>query len=396
MKILINLFILFFIVDLLSFLFIKRVLRKTKYIYASYFLVLPLFVSYASLVQYLISSDSIHSGNFALALTIGLTIYISKIILLSYSIFSQILKLSFRRIKKRELLFDFNKYNWVIVCLSLSICSYAIFFGRKHIQVKEFELRYTKFPKSVNELKVVQFSDFHLGSFWDIPEFVEDLVETINSQNPDIVVFTGDMVNFKAEEIKPYLSILSKIKAKYGKFSILGNHDYGYYVEYKDSISERLDKEQNVLLQEACGFRVLQDEIVVLPLGYDSIEIIGVEFWGSKEKRQYANPKLIPEQSDQNKFRILLTHGPLYWEEFVDGKETIELSLAGHTHGGQLSIDLGLFDLNPLTWFKKSIYGMYGTNESKLYINAGLGSNGFFGRIGAYPEVTVFKISSED
>ena len=265
-------------------------------------------------------------------------------------------------------------------------------------------------PKSFDGYKVLQFSDLHLGTFRHNPAFIKKLVRVINEQRVDLIVFTGDLVNIHAEEVRPFMSDLQQITAPDGVYSIMGNHDYCEYG--MDATREKMEKSakpnklskaarnQRVLeyLQAKIGWRMLMNEHVnIVRVRSDegankseSISIIGVENIGSPPFKSMGNLPKAMEGLVDGTFKILLSHDPTHWRRGVLHKTDIALTLSGHTHAGQLKI--GKF--SPAKWAYNEWGGKYVEGESMLYVSLGVGGTLPF-RFGAWPEVNVITLLSK-
>ncbi|PIQ26230.1 MAG: metallophosphatase [Bacteroidetes bacterium CG18_big_fil_WC_8_21_14_2_50_41_14] len=249
-------------------------------------------------------------------------------------------------------------------------------------------------PDQFRGFKVVQISDMHLGS-WSSEKPLENAVELINNLNADLVVFTGDLVNFATKEAFDFGDTLAKIKAKHGVYTILGNHDYGNYVSWPTEEAKQENMDQLFGFYQKIGWKLLLNEHVIINKGDDSMALLGVENWGH-------NPRF-PQLGDIDKamagaekagFRVLLTHDPSHWEKIVvPGNYPVDLSLSGHTHGFQFGIETKDIKWSPAQYMYKFWAGLYqdSTNPRYLYVNRGLGSIGYPGRIGMLPEITVIE-----
>ena len=289
---------------------------------------------------------------------------------------------------------SFMPFSWLGVIIA-SICLIGILYGsiigKTKFNVKDIAFHSPNIPQSFNGYKIIQLSDIHIGSWTNNEKELERAVQLINAQKPDLIVFTGDLVNHRATELNGFEDILSKMKAKDGVFSILGNHDYGPYYhwnsqrEKSDNLAELEQRETNM------GWQLLNNEHIYLHQGNDSIALIGVENWGippfnGKGDLQKAM------QGVNDGFKILLSHNPTHWEAEVLSKTDIELMLAGHTHAMQFAIG----QYSPSSWVYKEWKGMYTKGKQNLYVNVGLGFIGMPFRFGAWPEITVITLKKEN
>ena len=267
--------------------------------------------------------------------------------------------------------------------------------GRTHVKVHEKRINISRLPESFQGLKVVQLSDIHLAGFYHHPGYIRKVVAQVNQLQPDLILFTGDMVHNFAEETDPFVEILKELKAPLGKFAVLGNHDYGAYFQWKSKEEELANLEKVKQQIRACGFDLLLNEHRTLPRNGDSLEIIGVENWGKPPFPQYGDLPRALSGSDSSLVRILLSHDPSHWDLQVRGKENIELTLSGHTHAMQFGIEIGKFKWSPSRWTYKHWGGLYRENGQYLYVNRGLGYTGFPGRVGIRPEITLLILQPE-
>lgn len=271
--------------------------------------------------------------------------------------------------------------------------AYGIAWGRFDLVVRREKLTFPNLPERFNGFKVVQISDFHLGSLLNHSNFVEEVVDKINSLYPDLILFTGDMVNNVSSEIDKFISTLYRLNAKYGKYSVLGNHDYGEYIPWK-SENDRLNNLISLQEKEVkAGFKLLNNTSEKINIGDDSIELIGVENWGLPPFPQYGDLKKAMENVDKDSFKILMSHDPTHWDEQVLEHTDIDLTLSGHTHGAQFGIEIPGWRWSPVSVRYKRWGGLYIEEEQFLYVNTGVGFIGFPGRVGMPPEITLIELS---
>jgi|TARA_B110000914_G_scaffold221492_1_gene233389 hypothetical protein len=245
----------------------------------------------------------------------------------------------------------------------------------------------------IKNLKIVQISDLHLGGFNSI-EKLEEVVKLINDQEPDLLVFTGDLVNNYYNEAIPYIETLKKINSKYGKFSVLGNHDYCDYVGWKRSSKKWQDNFKNMLsIHKDIGFDLLLDESRQIEINGSKFNLVGVENWGAKFTKDGDLNKAM-KLADKNLPTILLSHDPSHWTaQVIDFPQRIDLQLSGHTHGMQFGIDIPGIKWSPAKWRYKQWLGLYKDKSQYIYVNAGIGHLAYAGRVGIMPEISVLTIS---
>ncbi|PWH87046.1 metallophosphoesterase [Brumimicrobium oceani] len=273
---------------------------------------------------------------------------------------------------------------------------YAVTKGKYNFHVKRLDLSMKRLPLSFDGLKVVQFSDFHAGSFDDV-DAVQEGLSLINEANPDLIMFTGDLVNNRAAEMIPYVEALKNLSAKYGKFAILGNHDYGDYVKFEseEARQNNLDELENIFKES--GFTLLKNENIQIDNGTDAIDIIGVENWGQGPFPKYGDIDLASNSIPASRFNIVLSHDPDHWENILrEHPKQFDLTLSGHTHGSQVGVDIPGWKWSPVKYRYKRWLGHYTENDQHLFVSKGFGFLGFPGRIGMSPEVISFKLHSEE
>lgn len=278
-----------------------------------------------------------------------------------------------------------------IALITVLIMLYGRCKGWKRVQVNTIHLSDTRLPGSFNEYRIVQLSDFHIGTYTDAPQTVERIVQLVNEQQPDIIVFTGDLVNTSPEEILPFISILKKMKARDGIYSILGNHDYCTYHRHTggDSAAKSLTR-LITTERDSLGWDLLLNEHRILHRGMDSIALIGVENDGRPPFPTRANIPMAIKGLDKDLYKIMLSHDPSHWKRSILEKTDIPLTLSGHTHAMQLRF--GSF--SPSKWLYPEWEGLYTKGNQRLFVSTGTGSNVPF-RLGAWPEITVIHLHAE-
>jgi predicted MPP superfamily phosphohydrolase len=268
-------------------------------------------------------------------------------------------------------------------------------FGNKYkYQVKRIKMSYDNLPAAFAGLKIVHISDIHSGSFTN-KEAVLKGVQQIMEEAPDLILFTGDMVNNVAEEMRDYMDVFSQLKAPLGVYSTLGNHDYGDYVQWKSAGEKEANLERLKQVHGDLGWRLLMNEHVVVEKGDDKIAILGIENWSAKARfPKYGNMKKAYEGADEHPFKILLSHDPSHWKaEVIKDYPDIDLMLAGHTHGMQFGLDIPGFKWSPVQYVYKEWAGLYENQAQRLYVNRGFGFIGYPGRSGILPEITVLELN---
>lgn len=287
-----------------------------------------------------------------------------------------------------------SKTGWVLAALPFAGMIYGFVQGRFRFRVERETLYFPHLPPSFEGLKIVQLSDIHIGSFFGNHRAVSEGIDLVNSLKPDLILFTGDMVNNYAEELDGWEEVLSRLKAGMGKYSVLGNHDYGDYSNWPDEESKEKNLQGVITHQENVGFRVLINEWVTIRSAEgEELELIGTENWGTGGFSKYGDLKKAMLGTDPEKVQILMSHDPTHWDEQVLGDTAIDLTLAGHTHGMQVGIEIpGIIKWSPSKYRYKRWAGLYREGKQFLYVNRGFGYIGFPARIGIWPEVTLLEL----
>lgn len=283
--------------------------------------------------------------------------------------------------KKLKRIFD-----TVGFCLSLFLLgciSYGFFFGAEQLKKTDFTYTSIKLPASFSGYRIVQLSDLHLGTFVGRNGIVERLVDSVNAQKADLIVFTGDLVNYRSDELTSFLPQLSRLKARDGVVAVLGNHDYAQYVKWPSLQAQQGDVANLVRLERCMGWKVLLNENVVLRRGADSIAIVGVQNDGRPPFPALGNLPMAQRGLSDACFKVLLSHDPTHWRRKVLPDTHIDLTLSGHTHGMQLKI--GSF--SPARWFYPEWGGAYYSGKRALFVSLGFGEVLFPFRLGAWPEI---------
>ena len=283
--------------------------------------------------------------------------------------------------------------SWIAAAIALYTMGYIIFgatWGKEYFQVKEVTITSHDIPQGFNGYRIVQLSDIHIGSWAGNPEAIQKAVNTINSLNADLIVFTGDLVNNLATELDEFIPIFSQLKAKDGIYSVLGNHDYSLYIHWEDEADQQANLEALKAKEAQMGWELLNNRHVMIHQKGDSIALIGVENSGHPPFPDYADLKGAM-QGTEGMFKILLSHDPSHWRREVLPDTDIQLMLAGHTHAMQTKI-LGF---SPSRFVYPEYSGLYKEGEQMLYVNIGLGYLMFPMRLGAWPEITLFTLHNQ-
>jgi len=267
------------------------------------------------------------------------------------------------------------------------------FSNKYNYQIKRVSLAFENLPKAFKGLKIVHISDIHSGSFQDT-KAVEHGVDMILKENADLILFTGDLVNDRHDEVLEYIPVFNKLKTPLGVFSTLGNHDYGDYVKW-DTPEAKIDNLNKLKkAHNTMGWRLLMNEHVALEKNGEKIALLGIENWGAKARfPKYGKMNEAHASTESYPFKILMSHDPSHWDAEVKTKyPDVDLMLSGHTHGMQFGVELPFFKFSPVQWMYKQWAGLYEDGKQKLYVNRGFGFIGYPGRVGILPEITVIEL----
>lgn len=279
--------------------------------------------------------------------------------------------------------------------LPFFVIVYAVFRAVYRFKVHQVVVKSDLLPQNFNGLRIVQISDLHLGSFNYRYHILDRAIKTINSLKPDFIFFTGDLVNNYAWELNGWEKILKELTAKKGKYSVLGNHDYGDYSKW-ESEEERNGNFADIKdFHAQIGFKLLLNEAECIENKGDKIAIVGVENWGNPPFKQYGDLQQSLQGVEDVGFKILLSHDPSHWSEEVVSKTNIALTLSGHTHGMQAGINIKNKEWSPIKYKYKHWAGLYRLGHQFLYVSRGLGWMGFPGRLGMRPEITFIELEKE-
>ena len=270
---------------------------------------------------------------------------------------------------------------------------HGIFRGRHNYRVINYELEFDDLPEEFDGYKITHISDIHPGSLQKNNK-VQYAVDLINEQNSELVLFTGDFVNNKANELNNWKDVFSKIKSKDGKYSVLGNHDYGDYVSWESDEEKKKNFSDLLKFQEEMGFKLLLNENVKIGSLNQTISLIGVENWGKGGFKKSGDIDKACKGLSKNDFKIVMSHDPSHWDKILRNHNTFfQLTLSGHTHGMQFGIEIpGKIKWSPVKWAYKYWAGLYNENNQFLNVNRGFGVLGFPGRVGIWPEISVIKL----
>ena len=337
---------------------------------------------------------------------IMMVILVPKIVVLPFLFIDDLLRIiqflvqhSIRLFSNNNSVIDFASRRKIISQIALGIAAvpffstiYGILKGKYDYRVHKVSLYFKDLPSAFNGFKLVQLSDIHAGSF-DNRDAVQKGIRLTNAQQGDLFLFTGDLVNNKAEEMYPWIEDFKQLKGKYGSFSILGNHDYGDYIKWENESEKSENLEKLKVVHKKLGYHLMLNETIYIEKEGAKIALIGVENWGKKGFVKHGDLDKAVESVDNNLFKILLSHDPSHWEAVtLNHDKFIHLTLSGHTHGMQFGIEIPGFKWSPSQYIYKQWAGLYKHAEKYIYVNRGFGFLGFPGRVGILPEITVIEL----
>lgn len=328
--------------------------------------------------------------------------YLSKFLVLPFLFIDDIIRLlqwvidyfkpneSFNSSRSRFL----SQFGLFIGAIPLISLTYGIFRNAYRFQLRKTQVNIKGISTQLLGLKIIQISDIHAGSFL-YPNEVKKAVDIINDQEADLVFFTGDLVNNTADEVVPLLPILKNIKAKYGVFSVMGNHDYGDYVPWENAEKKQANLNQLKQYHKELGWSLLANEHNVVEINGKKVGIIGVENYSTHMRfPKYGKLKESYAGVENTDLKLLLSHDPSHWShEVLTEFKDIAITFSGHTHGFQFGIEIpGIIQWSPIQYVYKQWAGLYKKGNQMLYVNRGLGHLGYPGRVGILPEVTLIEI----
>jgi len=394
-------FIFIFFIDFYSYKSIKNI-NKSKILKYSYFMI-SLIVVFYFFLEYKIQPNSY---NKSLSLGLLIAFYSPKFILVLFNLIEDIFRFSisvYNRLSKRSMVIKLPSRRKFISKLGIGLASIpfvslnlGMVWGKNNIKVLNYTLFFDNLPSSFDGFKLTQISDLHAGNLDDLDD-LERTVQLINSQNSDVIFFTGDLVNNEADELIPWITTLSKLSAKDGVYSILGNHDYGDYRSWPTDLEKKKNFAKLKKYQKKIGFDLILNDSRFIYKGGQKLAIVGVENW-SNAFRKYADLSLATKKIKSTDFKILLSHDPTHWQKkILPGEDDYPLTLSGHTHGGQFGIEIpGYLKWSPVKWRYKYWAGIYKEKNKYLNVNRGLGTTAVPGRVGIWPEISVITLKSSN
>jgi len=280
-----------------------------------------------------------------------------------------------------------------LAAIPFSSLLYGMYEGKYNFRVLSYKLYFDDLPAAFDGYKITQLSDIHSGSL-DDREKIKYAVELVNQQKSDAIFFTGDLVNNRSSEMIPWMDVFRKLKAKDGKYAVLGNHDYGDYVDWNTEEEKQNNLEELKQIQKEIGFDLLLNDSRFIEKNGERIALVGVENWGRGGFKKAGDLKKAAEKINKNDFKILMSHDPSHWEDVViDDDYKYQLTLSGHTHGMQFGIEIpGWVKWSPIKWRYKYWAGIYKEKGQYINVNRGFGFLAYPGRVGIWPEITVIEL----
>jgi hypothetical protein len=395
------------VVDLAIYFIYRQVLKSRlslknyRLMHISHWSALSLFISGGTLM-YIFTGYPCDNHDKLFIYTVFFTLffvwYIPKFIFTILYLIWWIFTITFRLISGKINAHNFNRANYlffiadvILVVILATLFMYGALFGRSHYIIKKETISFKELPASFDGYTIVQISDIHLGNIRsDKP--IGKMVSMINELSPDMIVFTGDMVNLTAKEAEPFIPEFKKLYPQAAKYSILGNHDFGDYALCYNQVQRQQTIDSLIAIEKRMGFKVMLNSHEVIKRGTDSIILAGVKNWSKKPYHQYGNIKEALKNLPDSGFVILLSHDPEHWDEEVAGRTNIPLTLSGHTHGGQLGFEFGSCKWSVYSLKEDLWAGLFVRHNQYLYINQGLGAIGLLARIGIWPEITLITL----
>ncbi len=403
-------FIIFFtiliLIDFYAFQAFKTVI-KNNYLIVIYFLISLSVLGFLALSIYNFDRSKGPSSESLKATGLLMLVYVPKLVLIIFMLGEDILRIftggyhflsnTFFEGNKAQYMPDRRKFVSQVAlglaAIPFSSLIYGIFKGKYNFKVITHTLFFDDLPEAFDGFSLTQISDIHSGSF-DNPEKIEYAIDLINEQKTDLIVFTGDIVNTKAEEMNPWINTFKRIRTpEYGKYSVLGNHDYGEYVTWP-SEEDKLNNFNEIKgIHKKIDFNLMLNESAFIEKDGERLALIGVENWGHNFKKAGDLQKASLNVSEKD-FKILLSHDPSHWEQEVKShKDRYHLTLSGHTHGFQFGIEIpGIFKWSPVQYVYKQWAGIYEEMGQYINVNRGFGFHAFPGRVGIWPEITVIQL----
>jgi uncharacterized protein len=407
--IIIALSLIFILLDLYSYYFLKRYLDRfsvrIRKVILSIFWVLVVFTVAGIFMMSLGNPTLLKVPGQQFILVVIFANYFGKLMALLFLIPDEIIrgfkwikyklskdpstKLKGKLIPRSEFL---SKAALITAALPAVSMGFGIISGAHDYRIRHKIIRFPHLPSGFDGFRIAQLSDIHSGSFFN-RNAVKGGVDLLLQEKPDAIFFTGDLVNYETKEINQYFDIFNKVRAPYGVFSTLGNHDYGDYRSWPTVQAKRKNLEDMLEAHKVLGWDLLMNENRLLGKDGESLAIIGIENWGTGRFPKYGKMDEACKGTDSSPVKLLLSHDPSHWDaEVRPSYQDIDLMFAGHTHGFQFGVEIGNFKWSPSQYVYKQWADLYEAEHQKLYVNRGYGFIGFPGRIGIAPEITIFEL----
>ena len=400
------LLIVFLAIEIYAFQAFKTV-YKNSWLTKTYLLLNTLiFLNFFLRVIYVYQNELSYSdqfyGNLSIPFALFFTLVCFKLIIILFLFFEDISRVvlsiinfffNFSDAKIFERRSFLSKIALLVASIPIPFVLYGIYKGRYNYKVYKYDLSFDDLPEDFDGYQITHISDIHSGSLKN-KNNVEYAVKLINEQKSDLILFTGDIINNKSNELIKWKDLLSTMKASDGKFSVLGNHDYGDYVNWNNK-QEKEDNFSDLLnFQKQMGFKLLLNENIKIKKGESNISLIGVENWGKGRFKKKGDIDKACIGLNKRDFKIVLSHDPSHWDKIlIDHKTHFHLTLSGHTHGMQFGIEIpGWVKWSPAKWAYRQWAGLYNEKNQFLNVNRGFGVLGFPGRVGIPPEISVITL----
>ena len=398
--------IVFLAIEIYAFQAFKTV-YKNSWLTKTYLLLNTLiFLNFFLRVIYVYHNELSYSdqfyGNLSIPFALFFTLVCFKLIIILFLFFEDISRVvlsiinfffNFSDAKIFERRSFLSKIALLVASIPIPFVLYGIYKGRYNYKVYKYDLSFDDLPEDFDGYQITHISDIHSGSLKN-KNNVEYAVRLINEQKSDLILFTGDIINNKSNELIKWKDLLSTMKASDGKFSVLGNHDYGDYVNWNNK-QEKEDNFSDLLnFQKQMGFKLLLNENIKIKKGESNISLIGVENWGKGRFKKKGDIDKACIGLNKRDFKIVLSHDPSHWDKIlIDHKTHFHLTLSGHTHGMQFGIEIpGWVKWSPAKWAYRQWAGLYNEKNQFLNVNRGFGVLGFPGRVGIPPEISVITL----
>ena len=400
------LLIVFLVIEIYAFQSFKTVFKNSwvtkTYILINTVIFLNIFLRVIYVTQNELSFSDQFYSDLLVPFALFFTLFGFKLIIIFFLFFEDISRavlsiinffFNFSETKIYERRSFLSKIALLVASIPIPFVLYGIYRGRYNYKVYKYDLSFDDLPEDFDGYQITHISDIHSGSL-NNKNNVEYAVRLINEQKSDLILFTGDIINNKSNELIKWKDLLSTMKASDGKFSVLGNHDYGDYVNWKNK-QEKEDNFSDLLnFQKQMGFKLLLNENIKIKKGESNISLIGVENWGKGRFKKKGDIDKACIGLNKRDFKIVLSHDPSHWDKIlIDHKTHFHLTLSGHTHGMQFGIEIpGWVKWSPAKWAYRQWAGLYNEKNQFLNVNRGFGVLGFPGRVGIPPEISVITL----